>query len=63
LAVWLSETGPDGIVQSEDEIAAIGMVLGAGASMVVEPQLSADERSSLDPSANVLREAAAALVA
>jgi L-lactate dehydrogenase len=37
------------------------IVSAAGASMVVEPQLSADERSSLDHSAKVLREAAAAL--
>jgi L-lactate dehydrogenase len=39
------------------------IVSAAGASMVVEPQLSADERSLLDHSAKVLREAAAALVA
>jgi malate/lactate dehydrogenase len=39
------------------------IVSAAGASRVVEPQLSAEERSSLDLSAKVLREAAAALVA
>jgi L-lactate dehydrogenase len=39
------------------------IVSAAGASVVVEPQLSADERSALDHSAMVLREAAAALVA
>jgi len=39
------------------------IVSAAGASVVVEPQLSGDERSALDHSAMVLREAAAALAA
>ena len=37
------------------------IVSAAGASVIVEPQLSADERSALEQSATVLREAAAAL--